>query len=180
METKMSESWLAQPLFAPAEPPHRMSPLALAYLGDAVYDLYVRQFALSRAGRKPNALHRETARYVSAKAQAQAVRLIEPELTEEEKDMLRRGRNAKAHAAPKNTDVLDYRHSTGFECLVGYLYLCRRYDRLERLLRMTLGADAARDAGTAAGREAGSGAGAEAEGGAGTEAAREGEGMPHE
>jgi len=125
--------------FAPAEAPHLVSPLALAYLGDAVYDMYVRQYVLSRPSRRPNQLHRETARFVSAKAQAKAVRLIEPELTEEERDMLRRGRNAKSHAAPKNTDVLDYRHSTGFECLIGYLYLCRRYERLEQLMRLTLG-----------------------------------------
>ena len=125
--------------FAPAERPGLVSPLALAYLGDAVYDLYVRQYVLSQPSRRPNALHRETARFVSAKAQAKAVRLLEPALTEEERDMLRRGRNAKAHAAPKNTDVLDYRYSTGFECLIGYLYLCRRYERLEELMRITLG-----------------------------------------
>jgi ribonuclease-3 family protein len=125
--------------FAPAEAPNHVSPLALAYLGDAVYDMYVRQYVLSRPSRRPNQLHRETASFVSAKAQAKAVRLIEPELTEEERDMLRRGRNAKSHAAPKNTDVLDYRHSTGFECLIGYLYLCRRYDRLERLMRVSVG-----------------------------------------
>lgn len=142
---KDGEAWFGQPQFAPAEPPHLMSPLALAYLGDAVYDLYVRQYALTRAGRRPNRLHRETARFVSAKAQAQAVRIIEPELTDEEKDMLRRGRNAKSHAAPKNTGVLDYRHSTGFECLVGYLYLCRRYERLERLLRMTVETEAGKE-----------------------------------
>ncbi|TLS48504.1 ribonuclease III [Paenibacillus antri] len=125
--------------FAPAEAPNHVSPLALAYLGDAVYDMYVRQYVLSRPSRRPNQLHRETAGFVSAKAQAKAVRLIEPELSEEERDMLRRGRNAKSHAAPKNTDVLDYRHSTGFECLIGYLYLCRRYDRLERLMRVSVG-----------------------------------------
>lgn len=141
----MTADWQGFQFFAPAEPPHLVSPLALAYLGDAVYDLYVRQYVLSQPSRRPNRLHRETARYVSAKAQAQAVRLLEPELTEEERDMLRRGRNAKSHAAPKNTDVLDYRHSTGFESLVGYLYLCRRYERLERLLRMTIGVAEAND-----------------------------------
>jgi len=127
--------------FAPSEPPHLVSPLALAYLGDAVYDLYVRQYVLSRPSRRPNQLHAQATRFVSAKAQARAVKRIEPELTEEERDMLRRGRNAKSHAAPKNTDVLDYRHSTGFECLIGYLYLCRRYERLETLMRLTLAAE---------------------------------------
>jgi ribonuclease-3 family protein len=125
--------------FEPSVPPHLVSPLALAYLGDAVYDLYVRQYVLSRPSHRPNQLHREATRFVSAKAQAKAVRLLEGELTEEERGMLRRGRNAKSHAAPKNTDVLDYRHSTGFECLVGYLYVTRRYERLETLMRLTLG-----------------------------------------
>jgi ribonuclease-3 family protein len=125
--------------FAPSEPPRLVAPLALAYLGDAIYDLYVRQYVLSLPSRRPNQLHRETSRYVSAKAQAKAVRLLEDALTEEELDLVRRGRNAKAHAAPKNTDVLDYRYSTGFECLIGYLYLCKRYERLDFLLRATLG-----------------------------------------
>jgi ribonuclease-3 family protein len=125
--------------FKPEEPPHLVSPLALAYLGDAVYDLYIRQYVLCLKKRRPNQLHRSATRFVSAKAQAQAVRRMEPELTEEERDMLRRGRNAKSHDAPKNTNVQDYRLSTGFECLVGYLYLCGRYKRLEQLMRMTLG-----------------------------------------
>lgn len=150
----MNESDGREPLtgfqfFAPAEPPRLVSPLALAYLGDAVYDLYVRQYVLAQASRRVNQLHREATRFVSAKAQARAVRLLEPELTEEEADMLRRGRNAKSHAAPKNTDVLDYRHSTGFECLVGYLYLCKRYERLETILRLSLGLE--ETAGEAAG-----------------------------
>lgn len=127
--------------FAPKEPPNLVNPLALAYLGDALHNLYVRQYVLSLPSKRPNQLHRESTRFVSAKAQAGAVRLLEPMLTEEERDMLRRGRNAKSHAAPKNTDVLDYRHSTGFECLIGYLYLCRRYERLEELLRATLELD---------------------------------------
>ena len=129
--------------FAPAERPELISPLALAYLGDSVYDLYVRQYLLSKPSRRPNELHREATRYVSAKAQARAVRLIDPELTEEERGMLYRGRNAKSHAAPKNTDVQDYRYSTGFECLVGFLYLSGRHERLEKLMRMTLGLEPA-------------------------------------
>lgn len=129
--------------FTPEEKPNVVSPLALAYLGDAVYDLYVRQYLLSQPSRRPNQLHREATRFVSAKAQAKAVRLIDPVLTEEERDMLRRGRNAKSHAAPKNTDVQDYRYSTGFECLVGYLYVSGRFERLERLMRITLGLEPA-------------------------------------
>ncbi len=127
--------------FAPPEPPHLVSPLALAYLGDAVYDLFVRQYVLTKKSRRPNELHRTATQFVSAKAQARAARLWEPLLTEEEQDMLRRGRNAKAHAAPKNTAVQEYRYSTGFECLIGYLYLAGRHERLEELLRLTLEQD---------------------------------------
>ncbi|WP_233531539.1 Mini-ribonuclease 3 [Paenibacillus alkalitolerans] len=124
--------------YAPSQPPHLMNPLALAYLGDAVYDLFVRQYVLSHKSQRPNQLHRAATRYVSAKAQAKALRLWDGLLTEEERDVLRRGRNAKAHAAPKNTGVQEYRHSTGFECLIGYLYLSKRYDRLEQLMRLTV------------------------------------------
>jgi ribonuclease-3 family protein len=124
--------------FAPTKAPHLMSPLALAYLGDAVYDLFVRQYVLSQPSQRPHRLHTEATRFVSAKAQARAVVALESELDEEELTMMRRGRNAKGHAAPKNTDVQAYRLSTGLECLIGYLYLCRRYERLDALLRLTL------------------------------------------
>lgn len=127
------------PFFRPPEPPRLMAPLALAYLGDAVYDLYVRRYVLSLPSRRPHDLHRETTRYVSAKAQARAVRLLDSILTDEERDVIRRGRNAKSHAAPKHTDVLDYRHSTGLECLIGYLYLSDRHERLDTLLRVAIG-----------------------------------------
>lgn len=127
------------PFFGPPpEPPRLMAPLALAYLGDAVYDLYVRRYVLSLPSRRPNDLHRKATQYVSAKAQARAVRLLDSVLTDEEKDVLRRGRNAKSHTVPKHADVLDYRHSTGLECLIGFLYLCNRHERLEALLRMAI------------------------------------------
>jgi ribonuclease III family protein len=124
--------------FAPAHPPHLMNPLALAYIGDALYDLFIRQYVLSQKSQRPNQLHLAATRYVSAKAQARSLRVWEELLTEEELDMMRRGRNAKAHAPPKNTDVQDYRRSTGFECLIGFLYYSKRYERLEQLLRLTV------------------------------------------
>lgn len=124
--------------FPPAQPPQQMNPLALAYLGDALYDLFIRQYVLSQKNHRVNTLHREATRYVSARAQAAAVRLWEEQLTEEERDVMRRGRNAKSHAAPKNTGVQEYRHSTGFECLLGYLYLMKRFERMEQLMRLTV------------------------------------------
>jgi ribonuclease-3 family protein len=124
--------------YVPAEAPHLMGPLALAYLGDTVHDLFVRQYVLSLPNRRPHRLHQAATRYVSAKAQARVTRAMEPMLSEEEREMLRRGRNAKGHAAPKNTDVQDYRMSTGFECLIGYLFLSRRYERLNELLQWSL------------------------------------------
>ncbi len=122
----------------PPEAPHLMGPLALAYLGDTVHDLFVRQYVLSLPNRRPHRLHQAATRYVSAKAQARVARALEPMLSEVEREMLRRGRNAKGHAAPKHTDVQDYRMSTGFECLIGYLFLSRRYERLNELLQWSL------------------------------------------
>lgn len=124
--------------FAPAKKPEVMNPVTLAYLGDAVHQLYVRQYLLSQKKQKPNELHQQAIKYVSAKAQAKALNDLRPMLTEEELEMVKRGRNAKSGHVPKNQDVLDYRHSTAFECLVGYLFSKEEYERLDKLLRKTL------------------------------------------
>lgn len=113
--------------------------LVLAYIGDAVYDLYVRQYVVSKGHYKPNELHRQATRYVSAKAQARILHEMIPILTEEEHEVVKRGRNAKSGTVPKNTDVVVYRHSTGFEALVGYLYYEKRYERLQELLQFAIG-----------------------------------------
>ncbi|SHE14363.1 Mini-ribonuclease 3 [Chlamydia abortus] len=119
--------------------PKLMNPLVLAYIGDAVYELAVRQHLASRANFRPNQLHKQATRYVSAKAQALALERWQPVLTEEEADVVRRGRNAKSGTSPKNTDILVYRHSTALECLVGYLYCLGREDRLSQLINLSLG-----------------------------------------
>lgn len=123
---------------APAYPPGELNPLALAYIGDAVYEVYVRQHALSLANHRPHALHRRSSSYVSAKAQAKALHALMPSLTEEEKRIVMRGRNAKSGTVPKNADVAEYRYSTGFECLIGYLYYGKRTGRLAEIMAQAL------------------------------------------
>lgn len=99
-----------------------LSPLQLAYVGDAVYELLVRTYLLN-IGLNVNELHKLTIKYVKAKAQADIVHFIEEALSDEEKSYIKKGRNAKTHSSPKNADILDYKYATGFECLFGYLYL---------------------------------------------------------
>lgn len=124
--------------FPPHKIPSQMNPLVLAYMGDAVYEMFIRQHVISLSNHRPNELHRAATRYVSAKAQAKALDVLLPLLSEEEADVVRRGRNAKSGSSPKNTDILVYRHSTAFECLLGYLFYCGRHDRLEELMRITI------------------------------------------
>lgn len=110
----------------------QLNALALAYMGDAVYEQAVREHLL-RSGRvKPNVLHREATKYVSAKSQAAILQemMSANYLTEEEAAIMRRGRNAKSGSVPKNTDVGTYKSSSGFEAVLGYLYLLGRTERI--------------------------------------------------
>ncbi|MGN5882956.1 MULTISPECIES: Mini-ribonuclease 3 [Staphylococcus] len=113
-----------------------LNPLSLAYMGDAVLDQYVRQHIILKLRAKPNRLHQQAKRFVSAKSQALTLEsLIEAEwLTEEELEIVRRGRNAKSHTKAKNTDIQTYRKSSGLEAVIGFLYLEGRTERLEALL----------------------------------------------
>lgn len=120
-------------------------PLQLAYLGDAVWELHVRS-AVLRAGGSPEAMHRRSVGRVRAGAQAAALHRIESRLTEEERDVARRGRNAKS-GAPRGVDPLDYRHSTAFECLLGFLYYTGRWERLREVLALADQAIAEEDQG---------------------------------
>lgn len=118
----------------------QLNSLALAYMGDAVFEQVVREH-LIRSGRvRPNILHREGTKYVSAKAQAKIVReMLETNfLTEEEEAVLRRGRNAKSGTVPKNTDVQTYHYSTAFEAVVGSLYLSEQKERLQEVLHFAI------------------------------------------
>jgi ribonuclease-3 family protein len=131
-------------LFPPSKDPKLLNPLVLAYIGDAVYEVFVRQYVISLSNHRPQQMHRHATRYVSAKAQAKALQLLLPHLTEEETDMVKRGRNAKSGTSPKNTDILEYRHSTAFECLIGYLYYKQDYARLQQLVAMIIDPDTAK------------------------------------
>ena len=118
----------------------QLNSLALAYMGDAVFEQVVREH-LIRSGRvRPNILHREATKYVSAKAQAKIVReMLETNfLTEEEEAVLRRGRNAKSGTVPKNTDVQTYHYSTAFEAVIGSLYLSEQKERLQEVLHFAI------------------------------------------
>lgn len=113
-------------------PPQRLHPLVLAYVGDAFFALYVRTRLLAYEQGQVRVLHNFSAKMVSATTQANALRQLEPELVEVEADIVRRGRNAKS-TVPKSATVADYRYSTGFEALLGYLYLNKNYDRLTEI-----------------------------------------------
>jgi len=114
----------------------QLNSLALAYMGDAVYEQYVRRHLLQSGKVRPHHLHREGTKYVSAKAQCQVLFQIMDEqlLTDEELAVVMRGRNAKSGTVPKNTDVQTYRYSTAFEALMGYLFLTEQQERLEELI----------------------------------------------
>lgn len=110
--------------------------LALAFEGDAVYSMYIRRHLIFQGLTKPNQLHRRATRYVSAKAQAMLItKMLEDQLlTEKEEDIYRRGRNANSHTKAKNTDVITYKMSTGFEAVMGYLHMTEQIRRLEELI----------------------------------------------
>ena len=108
-------------------------PLALAWIGDTVYDLIVRSVLLQKGMTQPDRLHQKASGIVNARAQATVMRQIRDDLTQEEQSVYRRGRNAKPAHKAKNADMEDYLEATAFECLVGYLYLNGRYERLMEL-----------------------------------------------
>lgn len=110
--------------------------IALAFEGDAVYSMYIRRHLIFQGLTKPNQLHREATKYVSAKAQANLISLMLEEgiLTEKEEDIYKRGRNANSHTKAKNTDIVTYRMSTGFEAIIGYLHMTGAIERLEELI----------------------------------------------
>ncbi|KEO81715.1 Mini-ribonuclease 3 [Tumebacillus flagellatus] len=113
--------------------PNEMPGLALAYMGDAVWEMFVRQHLLCKGEMQPNRLHKYATHYVKAKSQADVLHYLTESLSEEELAVVKRGRNAKSGSTPKNGDIIDYRYATGFESLLGYLYLHGRFDRLQEL-----------------------------------------------
>ncbi|SDI06315.1 ribonuclease-3 family protein [Alteribacillus persepolensis] len=114
----------------------QLNALALAYMGDTVYDLYIRHYLISSGRVRPHLLHRTSSSFVSAAAQAAAMfeMFDQSVLSAEEEAVARRGRNAKSGTIPKNTDQHTYRYSTAFEAVLGYLYFLGREDRIEQLV----------------------------------------------
>ncbi len=113
------------------------SPLTLAFVGDCIYDLVIRTMLVERYNAPPERLHKEKSGLVKAQTQARMVLALQEELTEEEKDIYRRGRNARPHSTAKNASAADYRKATGLEALYGYLYLSGRTDRLLELVKLS-------------------------------------------
>jgi ribonuclease-3 family protein len=112
------------------------SPLALAYIGDAVYDLLIRTEVVAKGNCQVNKYHKQVSSIVKAQSQAELVHVLLDELTEEEQDVYRRGRNANSYTKAKNASMGNYHRATGFEALIGYLYLTEQYSRITDLLRI--------------------------------------------
>ena len=114
------------------------SPLALAYIGDGIFDLIIRSVVVGRGNAKANTLHHRTSHIVKAHTQAKLIHKLLPYLTEEEQTIYRRGRNANSHTMAKNATMSDYRKATGFEALMGYLYLTDQMERIMFLIKTGL------------------------------------------
>lgn len=117
--------------------PNQYSPLVLAYIGDGVYELYVRTRVIEEHPDMPaHKLHKESVKYVKAHSQSNSIHFLEGILTEAETAVFKRGRNAKSPTVPKNANLTEYRHATGFEALIGYLYLSGDNDRLNEIMKI--------------------------------------------
>ncbi|ONI45733.1 ribonuclease III [Candidatus Epulonipiscioides gigas] len=116
--------------------PKVYSPLVLAYIGDAIYEIFVRDYIVKKANAPVNKLHKEAKQYVKASGQAKMYHKIKDILTEEEFAVLKRGRNARSATSPKNGDIIEYRLATGVEALVGFLYLQNNNKRLATIMEI--------------------------------------------
>jgi len=115
-----------------------LPPVVLAYIGDALFELFIRVYLVGEGEVKAFQLHKKSIQFVKAHAQAQIVKQISNFLTDEESEVIRRGRNVKPSSPPKNADIMDYRYATGFEALIGYLYLMEKHERLMEILRLII------------------------------------------
>lgn len=114
------------------------SPLVLAYIGDGVFDLIVRSLVVNKGNVQVNKMHHRTSAIVKAESQAKMIDFLEDRLSEEELAVYKRGRNAKSHTSAKNASIQSYRKATGFEALIGYLYLLGRNERMMELAKLAL------------------------------------------
>ena len=113
---------------------NQMPPLVWAYIGDCIYELYIRTYLVETTKLNPHKLHIETIKYVKAGAQANFLKSFYEDLTDEEKDIVRRARNANNHHLPKNSNIEEYTYSSAFEGLIGYLYLTKKYERIKEII----------------------------------------------
>ena len=126
------EEWI--PIQKDKQEINQMSPLIWAYVGDCVYELYIRTYLVDHTNLNPHKLHIEAIQYVKAGNQAAYLKELYEDLNEEEKDIVRRGRNANNHHLPKNSNVQEYMYATAFEALIGYLYLNQNYKRVKQII----------------------------------------------
>lgn len=117
---------------------NQMSPLTWAYMGDCIYEKYVREYLVTSTKYKPHKLHIEATKLVKASAQAHILQELENELSNEEKEIVRRTRNTENHHLPKNATVQEYMYATAFEGLIGYLYLTKQEERLTEILKKSI------------------------------------------
>lgn len=117
---------------------NQMSPLTWAYMGDSVYENFVREYLVTNTKYKPHKLHIEATKLVKAQAQAHILKELEHTLTDDEKEIVRRTRNTENHHLPKNATVQEYMYATAFEGLIGYLYLTKQEGRLKEILDKSL------------------------------------------
>lgn len=116
----------------------QLSPLVLAYIGDSVFDVYIRTLLIKKEGNvSVHKLHKQSVEYVKAKAQSDIIHRITDSLSQDELDIVKRGRNAKSGTIPKNADPIEYKYATGFEALIGYLYLKKDFKRLTDILNLS-------------------------------------------
>ena len=127
---------MEQTFVLPFRPLESYSPLALAFIGDSIYDVMIKSIVLAQGNRQVQKLHLATRAYVQAAAQSEMMRVIQEVLTPEETAIYKRGRNAKSLSAAKNASITDYRRATGFEALLGYLYMKKDYGRMTELVKL--------------------------------------------
>ena len=132
------DSYLKEQFNIPDVDVRTYSPLTLVYIGDGIYDLIIRSLVVAKGNTRASELHKRTSQIVKAKTQADMAEILLPMLTEEEADIYRRGRNAKSPTMAKNATMSDYRKATGFEALMGYLYLTDQTERLMELVKLAV------------------------------------------
>ena len=133
-----SISYLKEQLQLESQDIRSYSPLTLAYIGDAIYDLYIRTILVSRGYKQANKLHKEASSLVKAPTQSKMIETLQPLFTEEEEAVYKRGRNAKSYTTAKNATTGEYRRATGFEAFIGYLYLTDQNHRIIDLIKIGL------------------------------------------